>query len=141
MIALYKVPEPDPPGLSGALAPEVSQQLWKITLHNFTPDLDFPWTPRAWGTLRNTEFELVVLAHRPQYDPKASPSTALPNFVHPPNAVYMIGPDSRNWVIEDIPQHLQKLRRHNVHIPTDSLHPMWGHTVWAVVYWDRMMKA
>ncbi len=130
MIALYRVPESDPPGLSAALDPEVSKQLWKITLHNFTPD-DLHIDPDP---------ELVVLTHRPQFDPKASPSIALPNFVHPSIAVYMIGPDSRNWVIEDIPQQLQKLRRHNVHIPTDSLHPMWGHVVWAIVYWDRMMK-
>ncbi len=132
MIALYRVPEPDPPGLSAALAPEVSQQLWKITLHNFTPDdLDFD----------QVGLELVVLAHRPQYElTRPRPSISLSNFSHPQHGVYLIGADSKNLETEDIPQPLQKLRRHHVHIPTMSLHPMWGHAVWAVVYWDRMMK-
>lgn len=136
MIALYRVPEPDPPGNQAALDPEVSQQLWKITLHNFSPAegvTHFEAEVNGW--------ELVVMAHRPQFDPKVSPSTALPNFLHPFNAIYLIGPDSRNLEPEDIPQHLQSMRRHNVHIPTDSLHPMWGHVVWAIVYWDRLTKA
>lgn len=134
MISLYRVPEPDPPGNQAALDPEVSQQLWKITLHNFTPD---PWeepSPLA-------PFELVVMAHRPHFDAKVSPSTALPNFLHPSRAIYLIGPDSRTLESGDIPQPLQEVRRHNVHVPTDSLHPMWGHVVWALVYWDRMTKA
>lgn len=131
MIALYRVPEPDPPGNQAALDPEVSQQLWKITLHNFSPDdLDF-----------EKDFELVVLTHRPQFDPEVSPSTALPNFIHPQHAVYLIGPDSRKLESGDIPLMLEKLRRHNVHIPTGSLHPMWGHVVWSIVYWDRLTKA
>ncbi len=130
MMSLYRVPEPDPPGQNAALDPGVSQQLWKTTLHNFTPD------PLPSDYL-SQYFELVVLNHRPR------PSVSLPNFVHPENAVYLIGPDSRDMRKEDgdIPQQMWNMRRHHVHIPTGSLHPMFGHVVWALVYWDRKMKA
>ncbi len=136
MIALYRVPEPDPPGNQAALQPAVSQQLWTITTHNFPP------TPDPFDYL-SQYFELVVLnhhlePHRFHYDWTATPLQA---FVHPPNAVYLIGPDSRNLTEDDIPQQFQKLKRHHVHIRTDSPHPMFGHVAWAVVYWDRMMKA
>ncbi len=135
MIALYRVPEPGE-NLSTPIDHETLQQLWKITLHNFSPAEGVThFDAEVYG------WELVVMTHRPQFDPKAKPSTALSNFVHPQHAIYLIGPNGRNMVPEDIPQHLQMMRRHHVHIPTDSLHPMWGHVVWALVYWDRMMKA
>ncbi len=132
MIALYRVPEPDPPGNQAALAPEVSQQLWNTTNHNF------PQTPDAASLLSDTE--LVVLHHRPHFKPTGSLPLNLASFEHPDNAIYLIGPDSRNLQIDDIPQPLRMLKRHYVFIPTGSLHPMFGHVVWALVYWDRMMK-
>ncbi len=137
MIALYRVHEPDPPGNQAALDPEVSQQLWNTTTHNFTPT--------ETGSLGLNEYELygwelVVLHHRPNFKPTSHPALNLASFEHPANAVYLIGPDSRNLEFEDIPQHFQGLRRHYVFIPTGSLHPMFGHVVWSVVYWDRMMK-
>ena len=136
MIALYRVPEPQN-NISSPLDDETLQQLWKITLHNFAPDavevLGFDLELYGW--------ELVIMNHRPQYLPAKPPSTALPNLVHPQHAIYMIGPNGRNMTLEDIPQHLEKLRRHHVHIPTGSLHSAFGHVVWSVLYWDRMMKA
>ncbi len=137
MIALYRVHEPDPPGNQAALHPEVSQQLWNTTTHNFTPT--------ETGSLTENEYELygwelVVCHHRPEFKPSGAMALNLANFTHPYNAVYLIGPDSRSLELEDIPPQLQGLRRHYVFIPTGSLHPMFGHVVWAVVYWDRMMK-
>ena len=132
VIALYRVPEPQN-NISSPLSDETLQQLWKITMHNFTPTPAEAAPPSDW--------DLVVMNHRPQFDPEASPSIALPNFVHPQNALYMIGPNGRSMVPEDIPQYLRKVRRHHVHIPTDSRHSMWGHVVWSLLYWDRMMKA
>lgn len=132
MIALYRVPEPDPPGNQAALAPEVSQKLWNTTSHNF------PSTPDAASLLSDTE--LVVLHHRHEFKPTGSLPLNLASFEHPENAVYLIGPDSRKLQIDDIPQQLRSLKRHFVFIPTGSLHTMFGHVVWAIVYWDRMMK-
>lgn len=135
MIALYRVPEPDH-NLSSPFEDATLQQLWKITLHNFSPSpVEFSGIDPKYG------WELVVMNHRPQYLPAKPPSTSLTNFVHPRHAIYMIGPNGRNMTLEDIPQHLEKIRRHHVHIPTDSLHSAFGHVVWSILFWDRMMKA
>lgn len=135
MIALHRVPEPDPPGLSAALDQQVSEQLWKITLHNFPPNGTGALVPAEWELYG---WELVVLSHAPGY---VWTATSLEQFVHPANAIYLIGPDSRSLEPEDIPEQLQELRRHSVHIRTDSPHSIFGHVAWALVYWDRKMKA
>jgi len=127
---LHRVPEPDL--LSSPLAPEVSERLWKITIHNF-PAL--PFNPE----LDHTGYEVVALC-APRGEFQNQRPVSLPNFVHPAQAIYIIGPDSRNMHPEEIPESLQLLRTHFVSIPVASPHSMWGHTAWAVAYWDRKMK-
>ncbi len=128
MRALYRVPES--PNVNTAVDQETLQVLWKITLHNFPPD--------DWDTL---DIDEVVVMTTPSSRGRGFPSpVALPNFVHPSRAIYVIGSDSRDLQTTDIPSHLQQLRTHHVFVPTNSQHSMWGHVVWALLCWDRRMK-
>lgn len=130
MRALHRVPEP-PSHTNPPIDLETLQVLWKITLHNFPPDV--------WDTL---DIDEVVVMVTPSSRGRGFPSPiALPNFVHPSRAIYVIGPNARNLEGSDIPADLQQLRTHHVFVPTDSQHSMWGHVVWALICWDRKLKA
>lgn len=82
------------------------------------------------------DLTLVLLA--PTNGLNMQGTESLATFVHPLNAVYWFGSDSRHLEAELFGA---RAPDHKVYVPVDTIDQMFSAAVWQVVAWDRRQKA
>lgn len=131
--------------VTGASSANLMKQ-WEYILSNFKPDVLYvDGVTSNWSSyisaqplvsLDKLPGELVVMA--PITGRYVQGEKSLSTFSHPTDVTYWFGQDHRNL---DPDRFSNRKPDHLVYIDTDTKDQMYAHVAYAVVVWDRRMKA